>query len=397
MSHIETASRTPQRAMPEHRGYLAVGFLTLLIVGTDLFVVSPLLPAMSRDYGVSTAAAGNSVTVFSIVYVIGAPWFGTLADRFGRRSVLVAGLAVFAVANLLTGLAPTFAVLMAARVLAGIAAAAVSPSVYALIGQTAPPARRGVWMSTVVAGFLISLVTGAPIGTLAAAAFGWRAAFVGLALLTAILVAVNAVAWRDAPAAPPVAAGDRLPVTVKVRAVSVTGLWAFAVYSLYTYLGTGLREEAGLPTGMVATALVIYGVGAVVGSLSGGRLADRFGARRVATTGLLVLSVLLLALAAAIHAPAPVLLVLLCLFAVAAYPCLPSYQAQLVSSFPAQAGSILAWNSSVMYLGTSLGAAAGSVLLAGAGFRAIPLVAAAVGLIGALVCGRFAISSARLT
>ena len=70
-----------------------------------------------------------------------------------------------------------------------------------------------------------------------------------------------------------------------------------------------------------------------------------------------------------IHAPAPVLLVLLCLFAATAYPCLPAYQAQLVGSFPGHAGSKLAWNSSVMYLGTSLGAAADSALLAGVGFR----------------------------
>src|SRR6266853_1163800 len=62
---------------------LLVGWLTMFVVGTDLFVVSPLLPMISADYGVSPAVAGLSVTVFALTYMISAPLFGHVADRIG--------------------------------------------------------------------------------------------------------------------------------------------------------------------------------------------------------------------------------------------------------------------------------------------------------------------------
>lgn len=379
---------------------LTVAFLTLLAIGTDLFVVSPLLPSIARQYEVSPGAAGASVTAFSVAYLIGAPVIGLLGDRYGRRPVLVAGLVVFAAANALTGLAPSFAVLLISRVLAGLGACAVTPSVQALVGQMAPKDRRGTWMAVATAGFLISLTTGAPAGTALASVTSWRTAFVGLGALAVLLALVNARTWPggastirpEDPAEPRPAGG--VTVLTKIRAVSVTGLWALAVYALYTYLGTALRTEGGLSTGLVAVALVLFGAGAVAGSLFGGRLADRFGARRVATASLLSLAVLELLVDGALHAPAAVLLTVLALFALVAYPCVPAFQARLVAGFTPQIGSVFSWNSCLMYVGISLGSAVGGLLLSSVGFVWIPVLGFAVALLGALVCWRWAIPRA---
>jgi predicted MFS family arabinose efflux permease len=371
---------------------LGTAFGTLLVVGTDLFVVSPLLPAIAAEYDVSAGAAGMSVTVFSVAYLLSAPLMGVLADRIGRRAVLVSGLVVFALANLLTGLAPTFLFLLASRAVAGIGAAAVTPSVQALVGQVAPPQRRATWMSVAVAGFLISLTTGAPIGTAAGALFGWRAAFVGLGGLGLILAVVNRAVWPRGTGT--AESADRIPVRTTVRAVSVTGLWAFAVYGLYTYLGAGLRD-AGFSTGALALALVLFGIGAVSGSLLGGRLADRFGARRISSLSLLLLAAVQVVVGLAVHAPAPVLLVTLGLFALVAYPCLPAFQARLVGAFAPRIGSVFAWNSCFMYLGTSLGAATGGLLFGAVSFESITWAGAAAGVVGTVACARFAISPAR--
>lgn len=378
------------------RGSLAVAFVTLLAIGTDLFVVSPLLPDIAEEFRVTAGAAGNSVTVFSVAYMVGAPFIGGLADRLGRRTVLMAGLVVFGLANVLTGLAPGFGVLLAARVLAGLSAAAVTPSVQSLVGQVAPAERRGSWMAVATAGFLISLSVGAPAGTAVASWLSWRETFVGLGVLAAVLALVNLSAWSGkagavAAGAAGAGAGAAATLPAKVRAVSVTGLWAFAVYSLYTYLGTGLREVAHLGTGAVAAALAVYGIGAVAGSLSGGRLADRYGTGRVVVGSLLLLSVLEVSLDLAFHAPDAVLIAALGLFALAAYPCLPAYQSRLVATFPVSSGSVMAWNSCFMYLGTSLGAAAGGTLLSSAGFSWIAPTGAVVALLGALVYSRWAL------
>src|SRR5205085_103136 len=136
--------------------------ITQLVIGTDLFVVSPLLPAISQAFSVDIGLAGLSVSAFSLGYVVAAPIFGGAGDRFGHRLVLVLGLVGFGIANLLTGAAQSFTIFIIARALAGAAAAAAGPAVYALVGQAAPVGRRGAWISTAVAGFLISLTTGAP-------------------------------------------------------------------------------------------------------------------------------------------------------------------------------------------------------------------------------------------
>jgi predicted MFS family arabinose efflux permease len=362
-----------------------LAFCTLLVVGTDLFVVSPLLPDLAHEYGTTPGAAGSTVTVFSIAYMVAAPFSGSLADRLGRRTVLAAGLSCFGVANLLTAAAPTFSVLLVARAVAGIAASSITPSVLALVGQSAPSDRRASWMSTAMAGFLISLTTGAPSGTAAAAALGWRSAFVGIGVLAVALAPVNWLAWRGVETAAPLAHGvgeDRLGLPTRIRAVSVTGIWALSVYAFYTYLGTVLSQDAGFSASLIATALVVYGVGAVLGTLAGGRLADRFGAGRIVGLSLLALAGAQLLVGSLLHAPSALLIVALALFALAAYPCLPAYQSRLVTRFGRQSGSVLAWNSSFMYLGTSVGAALGGAVLSRWGFFWITVIGAVVALGG---------------
>ncbi|MBV8132531.1 MAG: MFS transporter, partial [Alphaproteobacteria bacterium] len=79
---------------------LAVGWLTMFVIGTDLFVVSPLLPLIAADYRTSPAQAGLSVAVFALTYMISAPLLGHFADRIGRRRMLTCCLFGFASANL---------------------------------------------------------------------------------------------------------------------------------------------------------------------------------------------------------------------------------------------------------------------------------------------------------
>src|SRR5690242_6367452 len=124
-------------------GLLSVAWMTMFVIGTDLFVMSPLLPMVAASHQVSASTAGFSVTVFSLVYMLSAPLFGHFSDRLGRAVILTCGIAAFAAANLVTALAPSFSWLLIARIGAGAAAAAVSPSIYALIGESAPANRQG--------------------------------------------------------------------------------------------------------------------------------------------------------------------------------------------------------------------------------------------------------------
>lgn len=375
---------------------LMVGWLTMFVVGTDLFVVSPLLPMIAADYRVSPAVAGLCVTVFSLTYMVSAPLFGHLADRIGRRWMLVSCLAAFAAANLMTAAAESVTWLLAARVLAGAAAAGVTPSVYALVGGAAPPDRRATWMALAVSGLLLSLALGASIGAWAGALIGWGPIFAVLAGASLCLMWPNFAIWpRDlGTAAGAGASFDAIPVTLIARRLMPMVIWSTGLYGMYTYLGAGLAA-AGFSTNQIARAVLFYGCGAIVGVLLGGRLADRFGAKTMAAASFLGLSACLLVLALAVHADVLVEIALGLTSGVAQL-FFPAQQAGLANDFPTRRATMLAWNNSALFLGITLGSLVGGQAIALVGFEANLVISAAIALSGCIVTGVAVLAPARL-
>ncbi len=374
-----------------------VGWATLFVIGTDLFVLSPLLPDIAHDLGVSVPATGTTVTVFALAYLIGGPALGALADRRGRHPVLLAALAVFALANLASALAPDLGVLLVARGLAGLAASGVTPSVYALVAEGAPASQRARRLAVVTSGLLLALAVGAPTGSLLGTVMGWHGVFALLAVAAMVMLGITAAVvsrrgGRDGrdldrsnarPHAGPRSRLAAAAVATRLRAVAPTMLWAMAVYGPYTYLGTILQETVHLGPGAIAAALVCFGVGALLGNLLGGVLADRHGGRAVSVVALLVLAAAETSVGLTVHAPPGVLLATLGIMALAAYPYFSAQQSRLLAAFPAASGALLAWNNSAMYAGIVLASAAGGTLLADFGAEALSLAAAGTALLAA--------------
>jgi MFS transporter, DHA1 family, putative efflux transporter len=363
---------------------LAVGWFTVFVVGTDLFVVSPLLPLIAAEYRISAPLAGLSVTAFSLTYMLGAPFFGQVADRVGRQRVLTGCLAAFAAANFATGLARSFVWLLIARLFAGAAASGVSPLIYALVGASAPSDRRATWLSLVVSGLLMSLVVGAPAAALVGAALGWPSAFGGLGLASLGLVWANRAAWPGDDPVPPSPASTPRSIASNMAARLVPMVaWSTALYGMYTYLGGGLAA-AGFSPAHIAWIVVAYGAGAVAGLLIGGRLADRLGTKITGAISFAGLFVLFLVLRHAIHAR---------LFAYGAFALtsavsqlfFPAQQAGLVRDFPACRATVLAWNNSMLFYGISLGSLIGARAVSAGGFEADLSASAFVALLGWVV------------
>ena len=372
-----TAGSRPKTAK---LGGLAVGWLTLFVVGTDLFVVSPILPLIARDWGLSAGAAGLGVGVFAASYMASAPLLGHVADRLGRRPVLLCCLVAFALANILTGMATGLAGLLAARAFAGVTAAGVTPSIYALVGEAAPPERRASRLALMVSGLLISLSIGTPIGALAAATIGWKPVFAALAAASLALVWANHQVW---PATPPrgAAAGPAaLGAAILGRRLLPTVVWSTALYGMYTYLGAGLTA-AGYDADAIARTILCYGLGAILGTFAGGRAADRFGPRATMAASLVGLGLGLVALRLAL--PFPVLVVLAATMASAAAQLFfPAQQAGLAGDFPARRATVLAWNNSALFLGISLGSVIGGEAVRIGGFGLDLAVCAAIAFAG---------------
>ena len=366
---------------------LAVAWLTMFLVGTELFVFSPLLPVLAADYHIAPSLAGLSVTMFSLAYMVSAPLFGYFSDRIGRRRVLICSLLAFALANILTAGAPNLPSLLAVRLFAGAAAAGVSPSIYALVGSAAPPGRRATWLALVVSGLLISLAIGASAGGLVGVLFGGPPVFLALAGLGLVLVWLNRWVWpcdhgKDA-AGLAAAARDPLAVVVLVRRLIPMVLWSTGLYAVYTYLGTGLAA-VGFSTGQTAAAILFYGCGAIVGVLVGGRVADRLGVRFTATASFAGLCACLLLLRLALDAGRLVEPVLGVSSAVAQL-FFPAQQAGLANDFPRQRAAVLAWNNSALFLGISLGSLIGGEAIALGSFGADLIISAGIALAGCII------------
>lgn len=360
---------------------LTVAWCTLFVVGTDLFVLSPLLPLIAAQYGLPPAPTGLSVTAFAITYMICAPLLGRIADRAGRRLMLSCCLAGFAAANLMTAASPGLLWLIAARIVAGAMTAGVSPSIYALVGESAPPARRASWMAMAVSGLLCSLSFGAPLGALIGAAFGWDKVFELLAGLSLLLVFVNRRIWpSDVEAAPtgvgPIAgaAGTMAPRLL------LTVVWATALYGMYTYLGAWLTR-LGFSTEEIAQVIACYGIGAIVGTLGGGRIADRIGTKAATGASLAGLFAAFMLLPLTLR---PGLLIGLGFGAASAVAQVffPAQQAGLVSDFPTRRATVLAWNNSSLFLGIALGSLVGGQIIAHGSFEAGLFTCAAIALVG---------------
>ncbi|MFI8276849.1 MFS transporter [Streptomyces sp. NPDC085929] len=371
-------------------GLVVLAWLTQFLVGTDLFVVAPLLPAIAASLDVSPASTGLLITVFSIAYVVASPFAGWLSDRKDRATILVWALLLFSVANIATALAPNFGLLLVTRVVAGVAAAATGPTVYSLVSTRARPQARAQVLAVVGSGLLTALWVGAPAGSLLSQHVGWEATFVILAAGTFLLALPNAFAWRNAPRS--VSGTPKEPVTdgrtgrgVAMSGVAVTTLWAFSVYSLYTFLAVALHAD-GRATA-VTWLLVVYGVGAVIGGQVGGRFADRAGAVRV-TRSALALTAVLEAVVALVYPVTWGLACALGLFALAGYAFFPAQQRHLVDMFPDRATGILSWNNSALFVGLSLAGAVGGQAVDSLGYPTFLYIGAAAAVAAFLLAGR---------
>lgn len=364
--------------------WLALGTFA---VGTESFMIAGILPRISQDFAVSAATAGQLVTVFALAYALFSPIMTALTSRIPRRTLLIESLAAFSVLNLLAAFAAGYWSLMVARVLLAIAAGLYVPGANALAGSVVAPSLRGRAIGVVNGGLTIAIALGVPLGTWVASVASWRMTFVGVALLS--LVATLGLIYglaRDVGANLPVASlSERLRVAARpdmLMALLVTTLWATGAYSVYTYLAIYLQSETLLRGAAIGLVLFVWGVSAGAGVLLGGWGADRFGARRVVgpCLSLGALSFVLLSMIAHVIPPAyalaPVIFTTV-LWGVSHWAFYPAQQSRLITLGGLRVAPVaMSLNASFMYLGFSLGAAAGSLALGTVGVANLGLVGA---------------------
>ncbi len=218
--------------------------LGVFLGAVDLNLISPGLTAIARAAGVTVGNGAWLVTLYGIIYAVGLPIAGALGDRLGRRHVFVAGAAAFGVGSLLAGFGSTFALLLVARGVQALGAAALIPLATAEIGASFQPTRRGAMLGIMGAVYGLAAVVAPPIGGVLVAYAGWHWLFLSTAPLA---LAVVVLALLSFPAAT-----ERRQVSVDVLGAILA---AAAVASLL--FGFELVHLGNLPLGV---ASLVFGV-----------------------------------------------------------------------------------------------------------------------------------------
>jgi predicted MFS family arabinose efflux permease len=396
METIGTILGAPLTTTAEHattgRVPLRVAALALgtFAVGTDAFVVAGVLPQISADLRVGIGEAGQLVTVFSIAYAVLSPVLATLTGNWPRRRVLLAALAVFAVGNVATALAPTYGAVLATRVVAAAGASMFTPVAGATAAALAPAEQRARAISLVTLGLTTSTALGVPIGTLLGEVATWRGT---MWLVAALGVAAGlGVALLLPPVPAPPAAGlrDRLSPLGNGRIVAIllTTIALFVgIYVVNTYISVIVGAATGGSGPMLAVLLFLSGCAGTVGNLVTGGWTDRFGARRVIGAAMAIGSVnfVVMPWSTSTFAGAAVAVVI---FGLTAWSVTVPQQHRLIETAPSAASFVVSLNASGTYLAVSLAGVVGAATLEFSP-TALPFVAAAFIVVG-LVLSEFA-------
>jgi predicted MFS family arabinose efflux permease len=376
--------------------------LLVLGAGTLLMVTAEMLPTavleqMSTGLGVAESSTGMLVSVWAAVVVVLSFPLVRLTRGRDRRAVIAGGLAVLALSSALTALAPTFQLAVGARILGAAAVGLLWATTNAHVADLVSDRLLGRAVAVVLGGATLGMVVGTPLARLVADAAGWRAAFGALAVLGVLgAVAVRLVVARAAvPAAPEVPAGaadaagptadgaepgpDGSAARGMGRLLAVTGLVALVLvghYGAYTYI-TRLAEAPAqaLPGGMSAL-LLAFGLASAVGVA----LAGRFGNR---TEPALVVSVAATALTVAalgvvdVHPAVGIAVVVAWGVVSGGMP--PFAQTLILRLAGPERRSFAGALIPVLFNGgIAVGAALASLVVAGSGVTAVPLLAALV-------------------
>ncbi|MEM1077098.1 MAG: MFS transporter [Pseudomonadota bacterium] len=357
-------------------------YLTLgnVVIGTGTMVMSGILDPIAADLGITVSAAGQVTTVYALAFAIGAPVMATLTGRFDRAKVMAAALLLFAVASLLSALAPNYAILMAARVLGGLAAAIFSPTAVAVAASLVPPEQRGRAIALVFGGMTIASVFGVPLGTWVGLALGWREMLAGLSLAS---LGAMAALWWGVPKGlmlPP-ASLSRWGAALRQPTVGLLlGVTAFQIggsFVLFAFFGPYLSDVTGLAPDGIAGMLFVFGLASLIGNFAAGWAVDRYGAGLVTHGSVALTALSLLALMGTagniVAAGAAIIL-----WGATVFGINTAQQARLVEAAPDYATVILPANSSILFAGQALGAALGGLVVAWGGLAVLPLVGGVV-------------------
>jgi MFS family permease len=278
------------RGLPaEVRALVGVAFMVALGFG----LVAPALPLFARQFGVGKAAAGAVVSAFALMRLAGAPFVGRLVNALGERVLLATGIGVVAASSALAGLSRSYWQLLVLRGIGGVGSIMFSVSAASLLVRVTPDHQRGQAQGVWAGAFLIGMIAGPAVGTVAT--FSLRAPFFLYAgtLVIAGLLGLSALRHSEL-AAPQSVRTAPLPLITALRQRAYLAALAAGFAGDFALVGARssilpqfVTDRLDLGSGWVYAAFLIVSLVSGALLLPAGRIADTRGRRPVIVIGLL--------------------------------------------------------------------------------------------------------------
>jgi len=369
-------------------GSFGIGMTEFVVMGLLPDIAAELLPRVwADDPEAAIAQAGWLITLYAAGVVVGAPTIAGTVAKYPRHRVMLFLALALTLFNGLTLVLPSFELVAASRFLAGLPHGAYFGIGALVAADVLGPGKRAQGVAFVLTGLTIANVFGVPLGTFLGQQFGWRAAF----LVVAVIFAAATVAIGLT--VPHHAGEPSRTLRAELRVFRIGQVW-FALgigaigfggfFAVYSYIATLVTDAAGSPAWAVPIVLVVSGLGMTAGNLVGGRVADR-DLRRSLLGGLVALAAVqtLLALTAGWIVTVVAFVFLVGFFSAALSP---TIQTRLMDVAGDNQSIAAALNHSALNMGNALGAAlGGAVIAAGLGFVAPVWVGVVLALAGLLV------------
>ena len=275
-------------------------FLGWTLDAFDFFLMVFVLSAVADEFGTDVHAVSVAVTLTLAMRPLGALVFGMLADRFGRRPVLMADILLFSLLEFASAFAPSLAVLLVLRATFGFAMGGEWGIGASLTMESLPARARGLASGVLQVGYPCGYLLAAVVYGLVFETIGWRGMF-AVGVLPALLVLYirrhveESPAWEQIRARPRAAIGSVLRGPVRLFHYVVVLMTAFNFFSHGTQdlYPTFLQAQRGLPTHTVSSIAILANLGAIAGGICFGMLSQRIGRRRaIVLAALLALPVI---------------------------------------------------------------------------------------------------------
>lgn len=378
----DSTIRYSRTEAPTFRSKVCLVLLILLgfALGTAEFSVIGIETEIASYYQMPVEQTGHLITAFSIPYALCTPLLALTTGRFKRYHLLIAYAVVFSISNLIAMLAPSFGMLLIARIFLGAVSGALLAIGVTYIPELVGLKRTTAWISYVYAAFSVAMVISTAAGKMIAATATWELVFqIVFVLCSVISAALMAVLPRTGSTDAPATAKEQLPFLIDRRVLACMAIFIFgvgAVYTFYAYIAPYTETVLGMTAAESSMVMVAYGCACFVSNLLSGWADMRFGLRALVVV--FALQAALLAGLSAIGSSMPAALAIIVLIGVSMYvisnPCISVFMRTSRSFYP-QAGTLAASMEPMSFnIGIAFGTAVSGAVVANLGMGSVGYV-----------------------